>query len=66
MWQKYGSFLLNCTKTSADCFVLEVSAVSRFQNRICIASIITAGHDKENKVLYIFNEEMRAATIDSQ
>ena len=52
-WQKNDGFLLNCTtKISTDCFVLEVSAVGRFQNKICIVSIITqAGHEKENKTI---------------
>ena len=34
---------------------------SRFQNRICIIE----SQEKENKILYI-NEEMGAATVDSQ
>ena len=52
--QKYGGFLLNCTKipllskNSTACFVLEVSTMSRFQNRICIAS-----QEKENRIIYI-------------
>ena len=49
--QKYDSFLLNCTsKISADCFVLEILTVDRFQNQICIVSIIiSADQEKENK-----------------
>ena len=37
--QKYGGFLLNCTKNPTDCFVLEVltdDTASRFQNRILL------------------------------
>ena len=41
--------------------MLKVTTVSRFQNRICIAS-----QEKENKILYIANEEMGGATVDSQ
>ena len=39
-------FLLICTKTSTDCFVLEDAVVYRFQTRICIISIITSGEGK--------------------
>ena len=54
-WQKNYGFLLNGkTKISTDCFVLEVSAVDGFQNKICIVSIIIpAGQKKEHETLYI-------------
>ena len=51
-------------QNSSDCFVLEVltvNNVSRFQNRICIVS-----QEKKNKILYIANKELGAATFDSQ
>ena len=40
---------------------MEVLTVSRFQKRICIKS-----QEKENKILYIANEEIGAATVDSR
>ena len=54
-WQKNHGFLLNGkTKISTDCFVLEVSAVDGFQNKICIVSIIIpTGQKKEHETLYI-------------
>ena len=41
-------FFVQLYKNSTDCFGLEVSTVSRFQNRICIAS-----QEKENEI-YIY------------
>ena len=35
----YDGFLLDCTKTFTDSFVMKVSNVGRFQNRVCIAYI---------------------------
>ena len=64
---KNGGFLLNYSQTSLDCFVLQVSTVGRFQNRICIVSIITsAGQEKENKTLYKVHEEKEAVRVDSR
>ena len=51
-----GKNMVGFCSTSARCFVLEVSTVSRFQNRICIAN-----QEKQNKILYIANEEMAEA-----
>ena len=46
--------------------MLEMSPVGRFQNRICIVSVITSSdQEMENKILYMANEEMWAATFDS-
>ena len=49
-------------KNYSDCFVFKVSAVGKFQNRIYI---VHQGKE-ENKILYIANEQMGAATVDSQ
>ena len=39
---------------STDCFVLQASAVDRFQNKVCIVPIkISAGQEKKNKILHI-------------
>ena len=45
----YDGFLLDCTKTFTDSFVMKVSNVNRFQNRVCIASI-SESQKKENKI----------------
>ena len=45
----YDGFLLDCTKTFTDSFVMKVSNVGRFQNRVCIASI-SESQKKENKI----------------
>ena len=47
-------------KHSTDCFGSKVTTVSRFQNRIC-----NYCKPEENKILYIANEEMGAATVES-
>ena len=61
--QKYGGFLLNCTKIPlTSYFVLKVSAVG-VDLKIVISSI--ASQEKENKVLCIANEEMSATTFNS-
>ena len=46
---------------SIDSFALEVPAVSKFQNRIYIASL-----EKKIKILFIAKEEMLAVTVDSR
>ena len=48
-------------KNSIDSFALEVPAVSKFQNRIYIASL-----EKKIKILFIAKEEMLAVTVDSR
>ena len=45
----YDGFLLDCTKTFTDSFVMKVSNVGRFQNRVYIASI-SQSQKKENKI----------------
>ena len=47
-------------KNQSHCFVLEVSTVSRFQNRICSPS------QGKGKNVYIAHEEMGTATVDSR
>ena len=51
------------TVNPADCFMLEVSALSIFQNKVCSPS-----QEKEKKYIYVYiaNEEMEAATVDSR
>ena len=56
---KIWCFFAQLYKNLTDCFVLKVSTVCRFQNKVCIAS-----QEKGNKILYIVNEEMRAPTVD--
>ena len=58
--QKCGGFFLDSMKTFTDCFVLEASSVGRFQNGICIATIITsASQEKENRILCIAMKKWR-------
>ena len=53
------------TKTSTDCFVLEAYR-GRFQNRFCIASIITSA-GQEGKWIFIYSyQEMGTVTHNSK
>ena len=62
--QKYGGFLLNCTKIPLiSYFVMKVLTVG-VDLEIIISSI--ASQEKENEVLCIANEEMVATTFNSR
>ena len=59
--QKHGSFLLNCTNIPSIVLCWKSQLWVDFKIRISIAS-----QEKENKVLYIANEEMGGTTFNAQ
>ena len=67
-WQKHGGHLLNQTKTSTDWFVLKVSTVGRFQNRICIDCFFhhfsSRPGEGEKKLIAMKKPEQLQLTLD--